>query len=189
MAAAGSLELTDAAAVRPRRSLHVTLRTTVLNVSAAAGALCIAWVVAALVLHLSLIMFRTGSMAPTIPAGSLALVMQVPAGEVQPGEVVTVDRPGLLPITHRVVGVHRSARGPETTLVLKGDANATADPSPYTVTTVRRVLWAAPGLAAVIVWWSNPLVLLATTVLVAALVTWAFWPRAHPRRRPPDAPA
>jgi signal peptidase len=126
--------------------------------------------------HLSLVMFRTGSMAPTIPAGSVALVKRIPAGDAQVGQIVTVDRPGRLPITHRVVSVGPGGDG-SAVLVLKGDANAVADAPPYRVGTVRLVIWHAPHLARVVVWVSQPVVIGTLTLLVAGLVTWTLWPR------------
>jgi signal peptidase len=156
------------------------IRSTVLNVAAAGGVLCIAWVVLALTFHVSLIMFRTGSMSPGIPAGSLALVREIPATEVRVGDVVTVDRPGLLPVTHRVVEATAPAGarpGTPVRLVLKGDANPTVDPAPYRVATVRLVLWSQPGLARVVVWLGHPAVIGTLTIATTALVTWMFWPR------------
>ena len=163
---------------RPRRRHTAVsiIRSTLLNLAAVGGAICIVLVVLALVFHVTLIMFKTGSMSPTIPTGSLAVVKQIPASEAKAGQVVTVDRPGELPITHRVVSTKPTADG-ATSLVLKGDANPTADPAPYIVKTVRLVLWSAPGLAYVIVWLGNPFVLGAITLGVAALVTWVLWPR------------
>jgi len=161
-------------------SRFALIRSTILNVTAVGGVLCIAWVVAALVFHLSLIMFRTGSMSPGIPAGSLALVREIPASEAHVGDVVTVDRPGLLPVTHRVVEVTAPASAPPGTpveIVLKGDANPTVDPAPYRVSTVRIVLWSQPGLARAVVWLGHPAVIGSLTVATTALVTWMFWPR------------
>src|SRR5690606_30754746 len=117
----------------------------------------------------------TGSMTPTIPAGSIAFVQQIPASEIRVGDIVTVDRPGELPVTHRVTSV--TGEGDTRTITMKGDANTVEDPQPYTVSDVRRVLFAVPGLANVVVWFSNPLVLGSITVLASLLVTWAFWPR------------
>lgn len=158
------------------------MRSALLNTVAVGGVLCLAWVVAALALHLSLIMFKTGSMSPGIPAGSLALVRQIPASEARVGDVVTVERPGLLPVTHRVVS---AAAGPDgrTTLVLRGDANPGDDPTPYSVRSVRLLVWSWPGLARVVVWLGDPRVLGAVTIGVAVLVTWAFWPRGRPASR------
>lgn len=153
-----------------------------LNAAAAGGVLCLLWVAAALVFQLSLIMFKTGSMSPTIPAGSLALVHQVPAAQARVGDVVTVDRPGQLPITHRVVSVDPGREG-SARLVLKGDANPTPDPAPYDVATVREVVWSAPGLARVVVWLGSPWVIGVLTLGVAALVMWAFWPKERSEGR------
>lgn len=149
--------------------------------AAVAGSICILSVIAALTLHLSLIMFKTGSMAPAIPTGSLALVREIPADQIRIGEVVTVDRPGQLPITHRVVKV--SGTGQDRVIVLKGDANPTVDPAPYRVRTVRLVVFSVPRLAYAVVWLSDPPVVGGVTIGVASLVMWAFWPRDGARRR------
>lgn len=169
----------ETGATRPRRTALSIVRGTLLNLAAAGGLVCIVLVILAVVFNITLIMFKTGSMAPTIPAGSLAVVKQIPASDAHVGDVVTIDRPDALPISHRVVSTH-PAGGGFTSIVVKGDANATADTQPYVVKTVRLVLWSAPGLASVVVWLSNPFVLAAITLAVAALVTWVFWPaKAH----------
>ena len=156
------------------------VRETLLNLAAIGGAACILLTLAAIVFHVTLIMFKTGSMSPAIPAGSLAVVREVPASSVRVGDVVTVDRPGQLPVTHRVTSV-RSADGGASVLTLKGDANRVEDPAPYTVSKVRIVLYSVPGLAYIVAGASNPWVLGDTTVAVAGLVTWALWPRPeHP---------
>lgn len=159
-----------------RRDFRSRTREAVLNIAAAGGAVCILAVVCAVLFNITLIMFKTGSMAPSIPAGSLAVVREIPAGEINVGDVVTVDRPGKLPITHRVQAV-AAADGDGRTITMKGDANAEADPAPYVVERVRLVLWSAPGLARPVAAAANPVVLGATTVAVSALVTWVLWPR------------
>jgi signal peptidase len=171
-----------------RRTPAGAVGDVLLWIAAAGGAICIAAVVAAAIFHVTLIMFKTGSMQPTIPTGSLAVVHEIPASEVRVGDIVTVDRPGLLPVTHRVTAI--SGAGDRRALTLKGDANPVDDPAPYDVDTVR-IVWAwVPGWAGVVVWFSNPLVLGALTVGTAGLVTWAFWPRdaGHGRRRSGRAP-
>ncbi|TFD46204.1 signal peptidase I [Cryobacterium frigoriphilum] len=158
-----------------------------LNLAALGGLVCLVLVVIAFAFDMTLIMFKTGSMSPTIPAGSVALVQQVPASEVAVGDVVTIDRAASLPITHRVTSVSMIQGEAEARLItMRGDANATDDPAPYTVTSVRAVLGSMPGLAHVVVWMSNPLVLGAIALGASVLVTWAFWPRT-PRR--PERPA
>lgn len=145
--------------------------------AAAAGLICIVLVILAYTANITLIMFRTGSMDPTIPAGSVAVVQQVEAAEVSVGDIVTVDRTGELPITHRVTSIEAGTTADERVITMRGDANDVEDPDPYEVTTVRTVLFSVPGLAQVIVAMSNPLVLGGITIAATVLVVWAFWPR------------
>ena len=167
----------------PRRTRPVRARrlnavaNVALTFAAVGGAICIALVLAATLFHITLIMFKTGSMAPSIPAGSLAIVQEIPAQDVEVGDVVTVDRgAGLLPITHRVVAATPQVDG-TTSLTLQGDANEAPDATDYRVTTVRIVLASIPGLAMFVASLSHPLVLAITTLVVSVLVGWAFWPR------------
>lgn len=150
-----------------------------LNLAALGGLVCIVLVILAQVWNISLIMFKTGSMSPTIPAGSLALVRQIPASDFKIGDVLTVDRPGQLPVTHRVISIDddATAGGTTRTFRMQGDANDTPDPAPYTVEHARIVLASVPGLARVVVWFSNAWVLGGITLAASVLVTWAFWPR------------
>ncbi|GAA4486200.1 signal peptidase I [Microbacterium panaciterrae] len=165
------------AGVRPRPSAGGVLSEILLWVAALAGLICIVLVVLALTAHITLIMFRTGSMSPTIPAGSVAIVQQIPAGDVHVGDVVTVDRPGQLPVTHRVRVVALGDTAAQRLITLRGDANAQDDPAPYPVSTVRIVRFAIPGIAPLIVAFGNPFVLGGLTLGATALVVWAFWPR------------
>lgn len=175
-----------AAAVHPpARGLGRALADVLLWVAAAAGAVCIVLVILAVTAQITLILFRTGSMSPTIPAGSVAVVQRVAAAEVEVGDVVTVDRQGQLPVTHRVTSVQPGATVSERLLTLRGDANAADDPFPYPVTSVRTVLFSVPGVAAVVVALGDPVVLGALTVAATTLVVWAFWPRTPRRAAPP----
>lgn len=159
-----------------RPTLLRRLGDWVLTTLAAAGALCIIAVIAAFAFNITLIMFSTGSMSPAIPAGSVAVVREVPATEIEVGDVVTVERPNALPITHRVTEILATS-GEQVTFTMQGDANADPDPAPYSSDTVRVVLFSVPGLATLISGLQDPMVLGVITVLAAALVTWAFWPR------------
>jgi len=147
-----------------------------LTLASIGGVLCILMVVLAVVFHVTLIMFKTGSMSPTIPTGSLAVVKQVSADEIAVGDVITVDRQDALPITHRVTST-TPAGGGAVSITMRGDANPTEDPAPYLVTSARKVLFSVPGLAYVVASASNPVALGGITVGAAALATWAFWPR------------
>lgn len=150
-----------------------------LTAAAIVGLLCILTVPLALWFGISFTMFSTGSMAPTIPAGSVAVVREVPASDVAVGDVVTVQRPGEMPVTHRVREVSAGPGGTSRILVLRGDANEFDDAEPYQVTTVGLVLFSVPGIAPALASLSNPLVLGGLTVAAAGLVLWAFWPRRH----------
>jgi signal peptidase I len=163
---------------RPDRLRSVSRRAAsfVLTVLSLAGVLCIALVIAGYAFGTSLILFSTGSMAPTIPAGSVALVREVPATQIEVGDVVTVDRPGELPITHRVTEV-LATDGDAVTFTMQGDANDDPDLEPYTATSVREVLGSVPRLANLVAGLQDARVLGALAVGAAALVTWAFWPR------------
>ena len=164
-----------------RASMRGRLGNMFLNVAALGGTVCIILVILAFFFQITLIMFKTGSMSPTIPAGSLAIVKKIPASEIRVGDVVTVDRASALPVTHRVTSVS-PADGGAVKLTMRGDANATDDPLPYEVQTVRIVLWSVPELAYTVNAANNPLVLGSLTVVMAVVVTWAFWPREEPRR-------
>ncbi|MBN9157349.1 MAG: signal peptidase I [Microbacterium sp.] len=166
-------------ATRVGSGAHVRglLGEILLWVAAVAGFVCIVLVILAFTAHITLILFRTGSMSPTIPAGSVAIVQQIPASEVHVGDVVTVDRPGQLPVTHRVRLIEDGPSAAARLLTLRGDANAQDDPAPYPVSTVRIVRFAIPGLAPVIVAFGNPFVLGGLTLGASALVVWAFWPK------------
>lgn len=167
------------------RVLHA-MKEAGLWLAAATGVLCIALFLAAVIGGYTLVMFKTGSMAPGIPAGSLALVHEVPAASIQLGDVVTVDRAGQLPVTHRVVEVVE--RGEQTQFRMQGDANAEPDLELYSASTVRTMIWSAPGLAVLVAAASQPMVLGLITVAAAVLVTWAFWPRTvRPVRRTASA--
>ncbi len=162
---------------RPPRALHA-VREALLWVAAAGGVVCATLVVLALVFDISLMMFRTGSMAPAIPAGSVAVVREVPAREVAVGDVITVDRgASRLPVTHRVTSVEEGQNPGERIITMRGDANDADDPFPYEVTTVRETLFSVPGIAPAIVWLGHPLVLGGLTLAAGLLVGWAFWPQ------------
>jgi signal peptidase len=167
------------------RRARGVLGEILLWIAAVAGLVCIVLVVLAFTAHITLIMFRTGSMSPTIPAGSVAIVQQIPASAVHVGDVVTVDRAGQLPVTHRVRMVADGGTSSERLVTLRGDANAQDDPAPYAVTHVRIVRFAIPGLAPLIVAFGNPFVLGGLTLGATALVVWAFWPRGGRQRRTP----
>lgn len=87
---------------------------------------------------------RSGSMAPALAPGSLAVVVPAPTRDVEVGDVVAFRPPGSdVTVTHRVVDVDRSDG--TTVVTTRGDANPAADPAPVRlvgqrVWTVRHVV-------------------------------------------------
>jgi signal peptidase len=174
---------------RAWRVVFAVLRDTGMAVLALAGVVCLGWLVLSSVLGLSLVTFATGSMAPTIPTGSVAVVREVPASELKVGDVATLERAGMgLPVTHRVTTVEPSPTKPDITIVsMQGDANPIPDVFPYHVSTAKVVLGSLPDAAIVIRTLTNPLALGGLALGISILVIWAFWPRGV-RTRPERAP-
>ena len=161
----------------PNSSLRARIEDGLLSILAVLGVVCIAATIAAFAFNISLIMFKTGSMSPAIPAGSLAIVREIPASDIRVGDITTIARgEGQLPVTHRVISATRTSGGTYS-VEMQGDANASPDAHPYEVTVVRKVLWSMPGLAPVVATVSRPIYMDGITVAAALLVVWAFWPR------------
>ncbi|WP_181435784.1 signal peptidase I [Curtobacterium sp. MCSS17_006] len=158
-------------------------RSVVLVIAGTVGAACLLAWVAFVLTGLSLVVVTTGSMAPTIPAGGLAVTHDVAAADLHVGDVVTVPRPGSsLPVTHRVVDV-APVPGDTTarSLTLRGDDNATEDRDPYVVRDAGLVVAHAARLGSVLVAVSSPPARGLAVAVVGVLVVWAFWPE-RPRR-------
>ncbi len=84
----------------------------------------------------------TGSMAPTMPPGTLVVDRKVDFDSIEVGDVVTyqlVSGKDAV-VTHRVIGFSVSGKG-ERTLITKGDANNTEDAIPVQAVQVRGVVW------------------------------------------------
>ncbi|MFD1716323.1 signal peptidase I [Georgenia deserti] len=159
--------------------MSVVRRTAdiLLWVGAALGAVSLVLAGLALLLDIKPLVFRSGSMGPEMPPGTIALAQTVAAQDVAVGDVVSVVAEGTR-ITHRVVGMDSSAVGTE--LILRGDANPVADPEPYAVQDVDRVVATVPSALAVAS--STPArVAVVGLALGAALVL--LWPRQRGEQR------
>lgn len=171
-------------AVLRRIRHHVT--DALLWLVAGMGLLAIILVIAAYLFNTSVILFRTGSMEPTVPTGSAALVQEIPASEVEVGDILTVERPDQLPVTHRVISVEPGDTPQERVITMQGDANASPDANPYRITEGKVLRGSVPGMAKVIHQLGNPYVLGGITLAAAILVGWAFWPRSSTLSDAPD---
>jgi signal peptidase I, archaeal type len=175
------IETQTAPAHARRRGVVGVVGDAVLWVASVAGASCIVLTVLAVTTQITIVMFATGSMGPTIPAGAIAIVQRVPASEIEVGDIVTVDRGDRLPMTHRVTSVAPGASPDERVLTMRGDANEHDDPHPYPVESARKVLFSVPGVAVVLAWFGEPWVVASLATVVGLLVVWAFWPRTKER--------
>lgn len=128
----------------------------------------------------------SGSMEPSLPVGSLAVVVPVEPQDVQIGQVVTYlpnpDDPTA--VTHRVTGITHRADGGRT-FTLQGDANASPDAPVQDFQVRARVLYAVPLLGYLNSAFNGAERSAAVVVVAAALLLWALrlWWRAW-RGRP-----
>lgn len=147
------------------------------------------FLVAAWLLGWQLQSVQTGSMAPTYPVGTLLVVGQMDAGDVEPGMAIVFEdpsQPGRL-VTHRVV---RIAPGDTLTFITQGDANATADPAPVPARLVRgRVLWSVAQLGSFLDWLQWPRSFVLLVLVPGAALAVAEWRQRTARRRPSSNPS
>ena len=147
------------------------------------GAACLVLTAVALLLGARPLVIRTGSMAPGLPVGTVALVRAEPASRVSVGDVVAVLRADGRRIMHRVRRA-RPAGGDAMTLVLKGDRNRAADP-PVTVGTVERPILLVPAAGRPLNWLGGRWVQYWLGVLTGLLaVAWATLRRRRTRAAP-----
>ncbi|ROQ36743.1 signal peptidase I [Frondihabitans sp. PhB188] len=153
----------------------VAIREVILWIGSVIGVLCLLVAAAALLFGVTPLVFRTGSMSPQIPTGALALSKTVPAAELQPGDVVSVIRGDGERVTHRLVSKAERPDG-AWSLVIKGDANAEADPDPIVTRSADRVFWSTPGLGFVLSAVSKPQVVFPVGALFGMLAVIGFRP-------------
>ncbi|SDQ49964.1 signal peptidase I [Leucobacter chromiiresistens] len=120
---------------------YAFVRSALLSVAAVIGVLCIVAFLAAILFKVQPVVVISGSMEPKLPVGSVVFVKPTPAGELEPGDIVTVERPRELGlVTHRLV--EKEEIGSEGwALTLRGDANASDDPEPYNVKTAGKYVF------------------------------------------------
>lgn len=144
-------------------------RRATLGVGAGLGAICILTALTGAVLDVHPLVFRSGSMAPAIDTGALALVERVDAADLRAGDVASVPTGSGGRVTHRIVQVtHAEDRA---TLQLKGDANLAPDARLYDVHDADRVLFAVPRVGYAIGWLTGPRGLLLLGLYAALLVS------------------
>lgn len=134
------------------------LRRWVLDAGAVVGGLCLVLTVVALLADARPVVFRSGSMEPTVATGALGLTHRVDAADLRVGDVVTVPTADGS-VTHRIVELQHDDTG-TATLRLRGDANPVADPDVHQVASAERLVLAVPGLGTAVSWLGGPVGLL-----------------------------
>lgn len=156
------------------------LREIGLTVGAVLGLLCVLAALGAVFFGLSPVIFRSGSMAPAIDTGALAISQSVPVQQVGSGDIVSVQNSEGVRVTHRVVAV-QALNDTESLLTLKGDANPQPDIQSYQVSRVDRVLFSVAGVGYLVAWLQSPWVIFLGGLLVGVLLTLAFRPGRRKR--------
>lgn len=139
-----------------------------LTVVAVIGGLAILATAVGFVAGIRPVYLRSGSMAPTMPTGTLAFADEVSASEIEVGDVVCVITGTGVRVTHRVVAVELI--GEDAVLTLKGDANAAADAEQYRVASAYRVVGHVPFLGRLVAAASQPWGVAVLIVVVGGLL-------------------
>lgn len=119
----------------------------------------------------------TGSMRPTMPAGTLVVVRHEPANHIRIGDVITYQLHSGSPevVTHRVVGISITLNGAYT-FTTRGDANPSADPVPVQPVQIRGVRWYyVPYLAWPTLYVGTSMRAMTVIGAVIALFAYAAW--------------
>lgn len=163
-----------------RRRLHA-LWSAVLTTGAVLGTVCMLVTLVAPLAGIRPLIFLSGSMSPTIPAGSLALARTVDASTIEVNDIVTVPSNGTY-LTHRVVDVtHAPGRA---TLLLRGDGNKDVDAGLHEVTSAPRTEIWIPHVGSIIAWFSHApgvYVLAAWVAIVLSLLRRPLRSDSRPR--------
>ncbi len=156
-----------------KASMPNRVREVLLSLGALAGLVSIIIFIAGLAFGITPLIFRSGSMSPTIDTGALAFARTVPASEVLVGDIVSVSDSQGTRITHRVESIDQQGNN-LAVAQLRGDANPIADPDPYVITEADRVFFSINRLGYVAVWLSGPSGLVLGAIAVGGLLYIAF---------------
>ncbi|MBC7724915.1 MAG: hypothetical protein H7146_09245 [Burkholderiaceae bacterium] len=151
------------------------LRDVALWLGAGVGTLCLIVAVLALVFGATPLVFRTGSMGPTIPTGSLALALATPSDQIAVGDVVSMTWHTGIRVTHRVVEAEPLDQQ-NVRFTTRGDANDTDDTERMVESTTDRVVWSLPGAGFVVEELEHPQWVFLGGLVIGGLLTLAFYP-------------
>lgn len=151
-----------------------------LTAAAVTGLLCIVAAIATIAFGLTPLIFRSDSMAPTIPTGALAFAEDTPASELNVGDIISVDNQQGVRVTHRIASIDGTS-GDASQLTLQGDANPEPDTQSYVISDAPRVLFHVDGLGYALSWLRTPAALILGALVVAVLVWLIVWPGGRRR--------
>ncbi|MGN6252459.1 MAG: S24/S26 family peptidase [Marmoricola sp.] len=157
------------------------LADVALTVAALVGALGLLLVLAGAIAGVRPLLFRSGSMAPAIGTGDLALAHSVPASALRVGDVVSVLDGDGHRVTHRVARVEGT--GAVRSLVLRGDANTVVDRTPYVVSHADRVVFVVHGAGRVVAAVAGPVGTFVLGLYVAGMLALVLRGPRPPRAR------
>ncbi len=154
-------------------------RSTPITVAAFLGLLSTITIVLVAVFNVTPIVVRSDSMAPEINRGDLAIARPASAGDVEVGDVVSVQNRAGVRVTHRVETV--DPFGSSIQFTLKGDANDVPDSQVYNETSVDKVVTTIPKMGYPMAVAVSPVGIFVGGLLVAALawVISAPWRKAN----------
>lgn len=129
-----------------------------------------------------------GSMAPSIPDGSIVVAARTPVEELRAGQVITFrpSRESARFVTHRIVKVRPEETIEGVTVTTMGDANGTVDPVDAQLTgAVPRMLFFIPMAGRLLDFLRSPIGTVASIVAPLAFIALS----GVRRRAPEDAPS
>lgn len=154
------------------------LREAALTIGALLGLACVVLAVASTFFGVHVLVFRSGSMSPTIETGGAALARTVVAADLRVGDIVSVQNAEGIRVTHRIAAIDHA--GAKASLTLKGDANRAADEYSYQVVKAERVFWHANRLGYLVSALGSPYALFAGGAFAALLLYLGFSKGAGP---------
>jgi len=174
------------------RSLSVA-RRIVLAIWLSLIALVVAAVVVAHgapMLGYRLVIIRGPSMSPEIEVGALVFEERVPAGDIRPGDIVTLTAPTGAVITHRVVRVAQADGILQ--FETRGDANPSADPALHPARAISGVVkFSLPIAGFLLAFFTLPTGILSVVSLLGSLLAslWLLEDLEQDRREEPEPAA
>jgi signal peptidase I len=150
------------------------MRDGALTLGAIVGVTFFVAMIACTALNIRPLVFLSGSMSPTIDAGSLAFAQKTPSSDLKRGDIVSVITDKGSRVTHRIVAIDRTGATPA--VRLKGDANPVEDRRPYIIQSADRVMFSVPYVGFGLAFISSSWGLFLLGVGVTGLLGYAFRP-------------